>query len=130
MSEQPTTGRPVDHETLAEMLERSLSEIPGVIRLEPTLKSTMTRMRSVSRRGMPKWASAEGQTASTGRDGIHIRIDNRLTNLTIELATDISHSSVETAKAAQQVAVETIKRAGLLPGSVDVSILSIEGRAQ
>lgn len=126
MSEQPTAGRPVDHETLAEMLERSLSETPGVIRLEPTLQSTMNRMRSISRRGVQKWIGADGQTSSTGRDGIQVRIDNGVANLTIELATDISHSSVETAKAAQRAAVETIKRAGLLPGSVDVSILSIE----
>lgn len=127
MPEQPTTGRPVDHEILAEMLERSLSELPGVIRLEPTLKSTLMRMGSASRRSAQKWFSPDGRTVSTGRDGIHLRIDDGVAHLMIELATDISYSSVETAKAVQQAAVETVERAGLRTGSVDVSILSIEG---
>lgn len=128
MSDQPASGRPVDHETVAEMLERALMELPGVLRLEPTLKSTLTRVRSLSHRGVQKLIRSGAEAASTGRDGIHLRIDDGVAQLTIELATDISHSSVETAKTVQRVAAETIERAGLQPGSVDVSILSIESR--
>ncbi|WP_026536489.1 Asp23/Gls24 family envelope stress response protein [Arthrobacter sp. H14] len=126
MPEQPITGRAVDNETLAEMLERTISEIPGVIRLEPTLWSTLARVQAASRRGLQKWIRPGSDAASTGRDGIHLQVADDGAQVTIELATDIAHSSVDTAKKVQQAATETIERAGLPTQRVDVVILSIE----
>lgn len=126
MSEQPMTGAPVDHEALAAMISRALEDLPGVVRLEPTLKSTLTRMRSMSIRGVQKWTHSDTEPASTGRDGIYLTVAGSFAEVTVDLATDMSHSAVDTAKAAQHAAAEAIRKAGLHPGTIDVSILSIE----
>lgn len=132
MPEQPTTGRTIDHETLADMLVRSVSEVPGLLRLEPTLTSTLARLRSTSRESLKRLISSTTQSASTaesastGRDGIHLRIDNGVVQLKLEIATDIVRSCLHTAAIAQQAAIDTIHHAGLIPEQVDVVILSIE----
>lgn len=126
MSEQPIDSRPVDNDALADMLSRALQDLPGVVRLEPTLKSTITRFRSASVQGLQKMLKAEAVTAGVGRDGLHFRVTNGVVDLLVDVATDISHSAVSTAQAVQQCAAETINRAGLRPGIIDITILSIE----
>lgn len=126
MSERPIIARPVNHETLADALSQALLDVPGVLRLEPTLKSTLARLRNASTHSLHKVTKTE-EAATAARDGLHLTITGGVVNLIVELATDISHSAVTTAGKVQQRAAQTIEQAGLRAGTIDITILSVEG---
>lgn len=127
MSDHPINARPVNHETLADALSQALLDVPGVLRLEPTLKSTFLRLRNASTHSLHKVTKTEDAGIAAARDGLHLTITGNEVNLIVELATDIAYSAVTTAEKAQQRATQTIEQAGLRARTIDIAILSIEG---
>lgn len=132
ISDQPVNARIVDTGILADMLTAALRERPGIIRLEPTLRSTLTRLRDSPVHNLQKitrsgGTDSAGYTDSTARDGLRITISSGVVDLQVDVATDIAHCAVDAAEDAQTCAAQTIRKAGLTAGTIDVAILSIEG---
>ena len=127
-SEQPFHARVVDLDSIADTLSTTLGSHPGVVRLEPTMRSVMTRWKVASVGQLHRALRPETlpPTVAT-RDGLVLSLTDGVLNLHIELTTNISKSALGLARETQEVAVEVIRASGLAVGHVDITILAIEG---
>lgn len=127
MSDEPAEATVVDLASVTRTLRTALLELPGILRLEPTVHSTLTRLRtsavdSVQRRLKP---TNDGPHHASS-DGLVLSLADGLLAVQIDIATDIGHSALTLAERAQALAARTIERSGFTVGSVAVTILSIE----
>ncbi|WP_394253230.1 hypothetical protein [Arthrobacter pityocampae] len=126
--EQPLDARIVDLDSIADTLSTTLGSHPGVIRLEPTMRSAMTRWKVASvehlhrnlRHGTPSPTVAI-------RDGLVLSFTDNVLTLDMDLATSISSPALGLARETQEVAAEVIRASGLSVGHINVTILAIEG---
>ncbi|MBG6218242.1 hypothetical protein IWX75_002723 [Arthrobacter sp. CAN_A6] len=128
MSEKSTESRVVDLDLVADALRVALLAEPGLLRLEPTIRSTLTRLKVSSSKAFHQRLrpdSAEPTVSSS--DGLILTLADGVLNLQIDIATDISHQALGLAEKLQAIAAETIQRSGLTVGRIDLTILSIEG---
>ncbi|MHA7156312.1 hypothetical protein [Arthrobacter sp. TMN-50] len=128
MSDQTVNGRLVDLEVMADMLAHSLGNQPGLLRLEPTVRSVMKRLKiaSVNTLHQTLRSSSPDPIVAT-RDGMVLSLTEGVVNLHIDIATEVSHPALSLARELQAIAAETIQRGGLTIGHINVTILAIEG---
>ncbi|WP_026531470.1 hypothetical protein [Arthrobacter sp. H41] len=126
--ESPVEPRLVDLEAVADNLSAALAQLPGILRLEPTVKSMMNRLRALSLNSLHRTTGSGWQEPRVvARDGLLLSAAGEILNVQIDVATDVAHPAVEVAETAQKRAAEIIRKAGLQVGSINVTILAIEG---
>lgn len=128
MSEPPLESRIVDLTLVTETLRASLIAQPGLLRLEPTVRSALKRLKISSVNALHQTLRPEsaGPDVATS-DGLVLSLVDGVLNAQIDIATDIGYPALGLAERLQAVAAETIQRSGLTVGTIDVTILSIEG---
>lgn len=128
ISDQPIEARVVDLEAMADMITESLRNQAGLVRLEPTVRSVIKRLKIASVNSIHQnlRSTSPDPTVAT-RDGLILSLTNGVVNLHIDIATDIGHPALGLAEELQAVAAETIQRGGLTVGHINVTILAIEG---
>ncbi|WP_434993637.1 hypothetical protein [Arthrobacter sp. Ld5] len=126
--EQPFDARIVDLDSIADTLSTALRSHPGVIRLEPTMRSAMTHWKIASgdRLHRNHHAGTPFPTVAV-RDGLVLSLTDSVLTLHMDLATSISNAALVVARETQEVAAEVIRASGLAVGHIDVTILAVEG---
>ncbi|MHA7276507.1 hypothetical protein [Arthrobacter sp. HLT1-21] len=128
MSDQAMEGRLLDLEVIADMLTESLGSQPGLLRLEPTVRSVMKRLKiaSVNTFHQTLRSTSPDPIVAT-RDGMVLSLTDGVVNLHLDIATEVGHPALSLARELQAIAAETIQRGGLAVGHINVTILAIEG---
>ena len=127
-SEQPFRARIVDIDSIADTLSTTLGRHPGVIRLEPTMRSVMTRWKVASVTRLPGNLRPDNPPPTVAtRDGLVLSLSGNVLDLHIDLATNISKPALGLARETQEVAADVIRASGLAVGHIDITILAIEG---
>ncbi|WP_026549658.1 hypothetical protein [Arthrobacter sp. Br18] len=128
ISDQPLEPRLIDLDAVADSLSESLLQLPGIVRLEPTVKSMMNRLRALSLNSLHRNTGAVRQEPRmAARDGLLLSASGEILNVQIDIATDVVHPAVEVAQIVQGRTTDIISKAGLQVGSINVTILAIEG---
>ncbi|WP_208739477.1 hypothetical protein [Arthrobacter agilis] len=126
-SDQSLRASAVDLEALADTLSDALAAHPGVVRLEPTVRSVIDRWTPAAIDQMHRTLRPAARPPVVARDGLVLSMTDLVLTLQIDLATDIRRSALELAQEAQDLAGRLVQDAGLTIGSIDVTILAIEG---
>lgn len=127
MSDQPIEARIVDLDTVAETLRTTLMAQPGLLRLEPTVRSTLKRLKISSVNALHQKLRPESTEPDVSTsDGMILSLTDGVLNAHIDIAAEIGHSALGLAEQLQAIAAETIQRSGLTVGKIDITILSIE----
>lgn len=121
-------GRLVDPDSVADTLRATLTAQPGLLRLEPTVRSALKRLKisSVNALHQTLRPNSVDPTVSSS-DGLVLSLTDGVLNAHIDIATDIGHPALGLATTIQALAAEIVQRSGLTVGKIDVTILSIEG---
>ena len=128
MSDQPLEARIVDLHLVAETLRTTLQAQPGLLRLEPTVRSTLKRLKISSVNAIhPTFRPDSAEPNVGASDGLILSLTDGILNAHIDIATEIGHPALGLAEQLQAIAAETIQRSGLTVGKIDITILSIEG---
>lgn len=126
-SNQPLEPRIVDLDTIAEALKTALTAQPGLIRLEPTVRSVLKRIKLASVNAVHHNLRPDSpDPTASARDGLILSLTDGVLNVHIDIAADIVHPALNLAETLQHIAAETIQSSGLTVGRIDVTILSIE----
>lgn len=123
MSEQPVPGHVITCELIASLAARTTLEIPGVLRLEPTLRGFLARFGPAVLQNRPNRGCRDG---TYRHDGVVATITGGTARVHLDIATDIAYTALTVAETVQQRVRETISHTGLIPGRVDISVLAIE----
>lgn len=102
---------------LIALLAAAALDTPGVIRLEPTLKNALRRLKGGDLSG------------DTGPDGITVVTNDGTTTITIDIAVSSDACALDTASALHQGARQVLQTGGWHNATVRVNVLSIEGPA-
>jgi hypothetical protein len=128
MSENPIAWRLVDLDLVADTLRTALLAEPGLLRLEPTIRSTLTRLKVSSSRAFQQRVRPDsGEPTTSSSDGLILTMTDGVLNVQIDITTDIEHQALTVAERIQATAAEIIQRSGLTVGTIDLTILAIEG---
>lgn len=105
---------------LRDALARAAVEVPGVVRLEPTLRNALRRLQAGST------VLLNGRGARSAADGIelHRRID--VVDVHVDLVTDPTRPAAATARDVRHALVAVLARHDLRPGTIAVAVLSVE----
>ncbi|WP_043442263.1 hypothetical protein [Arthrobacter sp. L77] len=127
-SEHPSQARVVDLDSIADTLGSTIVAHPGVVRLEPTVRSVMTRWKvaSVNQLHRTLRSDTASPTVAT-RDGLVLSLTDGVLDIHIDVATNIARPALGLAREVQDIAAHLIQSSGLTVGRVDVTILAIEG---
>ncbi|WP_434995185.1 hypothetical protein [Arthrobacter sp. Ld5] len=128
-SEQHRPAQVADLDSLADAISAALVDHPGVVRLEPTVRSLIDRWTPEAFDQIHRSLRPAGSPPVVARDGLILTLADGVLDLKIDVATDISRSALDLAREAQEVAARLIRAEGIAVGRVDVSILAIEGTA-
>ena len=115
-----TSGLREETDALRDELAAAAEDVPGVVRLEPTLRNALRRLHTGTT------VLANGRSARSAADGIelHRRLD--VVDVHVDLITSADRAAAATARAVR-VALSTVLRShGLEPGSLTVAVLSVE----
>lgn len=129
ISEQPVDARVANLDVLAESLTAALLSQPGVLRLEPTVRSVMQKFKITSRLVRQEAEGGDGEPVTATRDGLQISITAGRVHVQVDIATAVEHRALALAEQAQDLIADTIRTSGLRVGGVDVTILAIEAGA-
>lgn len=107
---------------LAAVLAAAALEVPGVVRLEPTLQNSLQRIARVAARPLP--SSAAGGSATV--EGLTVSLRAGTANVAVEIAVRPTPAAAVTARAVQARLTERLRRHGHEPGSITVTVLAVE----
>ena len=110
MMSDPTTPTPTDFE-LRRLIAAAVTETAGVVRLEPTLKSFMQNLTQAAPAKKP--------------DGVTIVRRHDAVEVTTDVTVDPQHTALLVAVDVQRRMADCVRGAGLTPGPVNVTVLSI-----
>lgn len=110
---------------LAAILADSVLSIPGVLRLEPSLRKSLSQM---VRRTQSKLPTGGTKSRFGGADGILVSTRNGLTQVVMELSVDTHRCALDVVEEAQLRVIERLREHRHQPGPVTVSVLGIESR--
>lgn len=129
MSDQPLVAQVADLDTLADSLTSELLEQPGLLRLEPTVKSMIRKFKMGIVAPTQPGARASGNAPLTvARDGLALSIVDDRVHVSADIATDVGHRALGLAEQLQALIAQRIRDSGLTPGEIDITILAIEGQ--
>jgi hypothetical protein len=95
---------------LGRELAAELTAVPGVRRLEPSLRSTL--------RGMSRGGAAV--------DAVPVKVRAQVADVSVDIATDASRPAVDVAAEVQERIRSVLLARGVVPGQIDVSVLTVE----
>lgn len=120
----PLNARTVDLDVLADSLVRDLGHEPGLVRLEPTIRSVIKKFKIPSL--LPAQQRPLQETGTTSRDGLVLTLVEGVVNVQADIATDVEHRALGIAESIQHRIADSIRRSGLTAGEIDITILAIE----
>ena len=105
---------------LRDALATAAQAVPGVVRLEPTLRNALRRLHVGST------VLLNGSGARSAGDGIelHRRVD--VVDVHVDVVTGPSRSAAATARDVRRALVAELAPRRLRPGSITVAVLSVE----
>jgi hypothetical protein len=105
---------------LRDSLAAAATAVPGVVRLEPTLRNALRRLQAGST------VLLNGRGARSAADGIelHRRVD--MVDVHVDIVTDRTRSAAVIARDVRRGLVEVLGRHDLRAGSIGVAVLSVE----
>lgn len=125
-TEAAAAVNPSDNDNLLQGLASAILTVPGVVRLEPTLKGTLRRViqpgRQLPVRKPPSNGTVDGITLHhrSGPNG------QPTTRVTVDIATTDHIQARHTANAVQHTVTTYLQRHGTTPDTVVVNVLSVE----
>lgn len=129
MPDQPLAVQVADLDALADSLTSELMEQPGLLRLEPTVKSMIRKFKlGVVAPTQPGSGSSVGEPSAVTRDGLVLSVADDRVYVSADIATDIDHRALGLAEQLQLLIAQRIRDSGLTPGEIDITILAIEGQ--
>lgn len=123
MSDHPLEARLISRRLIADLAARTAIETPGVLRLEPTLKSFLTHLGTGTIQNLRR---TDIRTTPARHDGVFVTVHNGIADVQLDIATDIAFAALNVAQAVREQIARTISHAGLIPGRIDISVLAIE----
>ncbi len=123
MSDHPLEARLISSHLIADLAARTALETPGVLRLEPTLKSLLNRLGTGTIKNLRR---TDTRTTPARHDGVFVTIHHGIADIQLDIATDIAFTALNVAQAVREQIARTISHTGLSPGRIDISILAIE----
>ncbi|MET4097699.1 hypothetical protein [Arthrobacter sp. UYCu712] len=123
MSERPLEARLISSDLIADLAARTALDTPGVLRLEPTLKNLLTRLRKGTIQNLRR---ADTRTTPGRHDGVFVTVHNGIADVQLDIATDIAFAALSVAQAVREQITRAISHTGLTPGRIDISVLAIE----
>ena len=113
----PTPGTGTE---LPQGAARAVLAVPAVIKLEPTLRNALHRLRTPSNRWRP-------QTATTAAaEGILIRRRGPVIDIHVDIAVSPAQPAHRTAAAVQHALRGYLTTQKLTPGTITVAVLTLE----
>lgn len=105
---------------LRDSLAAAASAVPGVVRLEPTLRNALRRLQVGST------VLLNGRGARSAADGIelHRRVD--VVDVHVDVVTDPCRPAAAIARDVRRALVEVLAHHDLHAGSIGVAVLSVE----
>ncbi|NOJ59787.1 hypothetical protein [Arthrobacter sp. 260] len=129
MSDQPLVDQVADLDALADSLTSELMEQPGLLRLEPTVKSMIRKFKvSLVASTQPGSRAAASAPSTVTRDGLVLTVADDRVHVSADIATDVEHRALGLAEQLQALIARRIQDSGLAPGEIDITILAIEGQ--
>ena len=108
---------------LSEQVAATVLATPGIIRLEPTLRSALRRLAG----GAAERVVGAGAAERAATDQlVGVRLVASLVDVTVDVVTSSTVPARVTAELVQQRIVALLADAGLQPGAVTVTVLSVE----
>lgn len=127
MSDPSVDARVPDLDPVVEQLRSVLLAEPGLVRLEPTVRSTVQRLKLTPVALFQQTFGADGEEPVVSvTDGLTLSLTGSTVNVHIDIATDVDHPALTLSRKLQVLAATTLERHGLAVGTIDVTILSIE----
>ena len=107
-------------DALRDALAGAVQTVPGVARLEPTLRNALRRLQVGST------VLLNGRGARSAADGIelHRRVD--VVDVHVDIVTDATRPAAAVARDVRRALVQVLARHGLQPGRIAVAVLSVE----
>lgn len=107
-------------DALRDELAVAAETVPGVVRLEPTLRNALRRLQTGTT------VLANGRAARSAADGIelHRRLD--VVDVHVDLVTSAGLPAATTARAVRAAMAAVLRDHDLTPGSLTVAVLSVE----
>ena len=125
-SEQPLPAQVTDVDALADAISAALIGHPGVVRLEPTVRSVLDRWTPAAVDRLHRNLRPAASPPAVVRDGLVLTLTDGVLNLQIDIATNIDRSALELAGEVQETAAHLIRTSDLTIGQINVTILAIE----
>ena len=107
-------------DALRDALAGAAQDVPGVVRLEPTLRNALRRLQAGST------VLLNGRGARSAADGIelHCRID--VVDVHVDLVTGPGRPAADTARDVRRALVAVLAQHDRRAGSIGVAVLSVE----
>jgi hypothetical protein len=113
---------------LADRIGAAATQIPGVVRVEPTLHNTLIRLGQTYQ---PVGRSDSSRSETPATDGIDVRLHDEWTgasaraDVRIDITVSSARPAVTTAADLARRIDEILTDSGLFPGTIGVNILAI-----
>ena len=105
---------------LRDELAAAAAAVPGVARLEPTLRNALRRLHAGTT------ILRDGRVARSAADGIELHRRDAVVDVHVDIVTDPDRSAALVARDVRQALADVIGRHSLQAGSLTVAVLSIE----
>ena len=105
---------------LRDELAAAATAVPGVARLEPTLRNALRRLQAGTT------VLRDGRVARSAADGIELRRRDAVVDVHVDIVTDPGRSAAHIARDVRTALADVIGRHSLQPGALTVAVLSIE----
>lgn len=116
----PTAELRAATDALRDDLATATEAVPGVVRLEPSLRNALRRLH------VGTTVLAGGRAARSAADGIELHRRLEVVDVHVDLVTSADRSAADVARAVREALGSVIRSRGLEPGSLAVAVLSVE----
>ena len=105
---------------LRDALAAAAEAVPGVVRLEPTLRNALRRLQ------VGTTVLANGRGARSAADGIELHRRGDVVDVHVDVVTAADRPARSTAREVRRALAAVLVGHGLEPGSLTVAVLSVE----
>lgn len=122
MTDEPGSPAALRAETtdLREALAAAACAVPGVARLEPTLRNALRRLQAGTT------VLLGSGTVRSAADGIELRRRDDVVDVHVDVVTDRSRSAAVAAQQVRDALRGVLVERGLVPGALTVAVLTID----
>lgn len=116
-------GSLITSRLIASIATRTTLETPGVLTLEPTIQGFLARLGPAALRNLRNPGSQDG---TYRQNGVTATISDGTVRVQLDIATDIAYTALDVAETVRRRVRENLSHTGLIPGTIDVTIVAIE----